>query len=202
MRKISSWLFIAVLAASAPALRAQDAATQAQLDKLSGQIQDITAALDVQNKRIDALEQKISDLQDKLNQPGGNNFASGDDLKKLADQVQQIDQKRQSDNDQILKELERLEKALNVSPGHRGEESTSNDTTSTTSVTTPTTPGNGIPQKGYNYPIKAGDTIAAIAKAYREQGIKVTTAQILAANPGLNPNRLKTGQTIFIPQPQ
>jgi LysM repeat protein len=197
---ISSVLLICALAASPPALRAQDAATQQQLDQLSGQIQSVTDALAAQNKRIDDLEQKINDLQDKLNQPGGNNFASQDDLKKLADQVQQIDQKRQADNDQTLKELERLEKALNVPAGHRSDEGAGNDTTPTTTVTTPTTPG-GTPQKGYNYQIKAGDTIAAIAKAYREQGIKVTTSQILAANPGLNPNRLKTGQTIFIPQP-
>ncbi len=178
-----------------PSARAQDAATQQQLDKLSGQIQDIQSALNVQNKSIEELQQKVSDLQDKLNQPAGNNFASNDDLKKLADQVQQIDQKRQSDNDQILKELEKLEKGLNVTPERHSEPAaTAADTTSS--------PASGATQKGYYYAIQPNDTIAAIAKACREQHIKVTIAQILNANPGLNPDELKVGQKIFIPQPQ
>jgi LysM repeat protein len=41
----------------------------------------------------------------------------------------------------------------------------------------------------------------SLAKAYRDQGIKVTSEQILKANPGLNPNTLKVGQKIFIPAP-
>lgn len=193
---ISCWLFISALAAIVPPAHAQDAATQAQLDQLSGQIQSISAALDVQTKRIEDLQKQVNDLQDKLNQPGGNNFASEDDLKKLADQVQQIDQKRQSDNDEILKELEKLEKALNVASSHHEMEENSTDSTAAPA------PAPGAPQTGYNYEIKAGDTIAAIAKAYRAQGIKVSTEEILKANPGLNPNTLKVGQKIFIPQPQ
>ena len=196
MRTSSFWLLILVLAVAAPMARAQDAATQAQLDQLSGQIQNISAALDVQNKRITALEQKINDLQDKLNQPAGGNFATADDLKNLADQVRQIDQKRQSDNQEILKELEKLEKALSVAPSRRPPENSAPDATAAPA------PAPGTPQSGYNYEIKSGDTIAAIAKAYRAQGIKVTTEEILRANPGLNPNSLRVGQKIFIPQPQ
>ncbi|HEY3761992.1 MAG TPA: LysM peptidoglycan-binding domain-containing protein [Verrucomicrobiae bacterium] len=193
---IKSSILILALAATAPFARAQDAATQQQLDKLSGQIQDITAALDVQNKRIGALEQKLSDLQDKLNQPGGNNFAGADDLKKLADQVQQIDQKRQSDNAQILKELERLEKSLNGSSSHIPDSSAATTTNSMPAVS----PYATAPH--YEYEIKAGDTIGAVAKAYVAQGIKVTTSEILKANPGLKPSNLHVGQKIIIPQPQ
>ena len=192
---IPSCLLIFALGAFSPVVRAQDAATQAQLDKLSGQIQDITAAIDVQNKRIDGLEQKINDLQDKLNQPGGNNFASADDVKKLADQVQQIDQKRQSDNDQILKQLEQLEKALSVTPEHHTAESSPPQ-----NVTPAPSPEANVPH--YEYEIKAGDTIGAIAKAYTAQGINETTKGILNANPGLNPSALKVGQKIIIPKPQ
>ena len=57
------------------------------------------------------------------------------------------------------------------------------------------------PQKGYDYTIQRGDTLLAIAKAYREQGIKVTTDQILKANPGLDPKSLIVGKKIFIPAP-
>jgi len=195
MRKISLWLFILVFTASLA--RAQDDATQQQIDKLSGQIQDLLDAQAAQGKRVDALEKQVSDLGDKLNQPATADSASADDLKKLATQVQEIDKKRQDDNDLILKELEKLGKGGSISrTSHKAPD-----------VSTPTSPDNPSPtasgpQKGYDYTIAAGDTISAIAKAYRAQGVKVTSDQILKANPGLNANSLIVGKKIFIPQPQ
>ncbi len=64
----------------------------------------------------------------------------------------------------------------------------------------PSTPP-ATPQKGYEYKVQAGDTIAAIAKAYRAQGVKVTTDDILKANPKVDPTKLYVGQKIFIPDP-
>jgi LysM repeat protein len=49
--------------------------------------------------------------------------------------------------------------------------------------------------------VQKGDTLPAIAKAYREQGVKVTTAQIIKANPNVDPNKLFIGKKIFIPDP-
>jgi LysM repeat protein len=194
MRKISLWLFI--LTFTICAARGQDAATQQQIDKLYGQIQDLLEAQAAQTKRIDALEKEIGDMHDKLNQPAANDSASADDLKKLATQVQEIDQKRQADNEQILKAIEKLGKAGGGSPGHK-----SSPAVSTATSTDTTTSSAGVPPKGYDYTIAAGDTISAIAKAYRAQGVKVTSAQILAVNPGLNPNSLIVGKKIFIPDP-
>jgi LysM repeat protein len=193
MRKISLWLFILIFTASLA--RAQDDATQQQIDKLSGQIQDLLAAQDVQNKRMDALEKEIGDLRDKLNQPDASTSASADDLKKLAAQVQEIDKKRQDDNDLILKELEKLGKGGNISMTSHKPPSIADATTNSTASATG-------PQKGYDYTIQSGDTLSAIAKAYRTQGIKVTSDLILAANPGLNPKDMTVGKKIFIPQPQ
>lgn len=194
MRTISIRLLaLAFTVFIAGAARAQEDPTQQQIDKLSGQIQDLLSVEDLQRKRIDALEKQVRDLQDKLNQPGANNFASADDLKKLADQVQEVDKKRQADNEQILKELEKLDKALNVaSSGRHSEPAASSDNTPATSGA----------QKGYYYEIKSGDTPSAIAKAYRDQlHIKITAEDIMKANPGLDPTKLKIGQKIFIPQP-
>lgn len=183
------------------AVRAQDDAAQQQLDKLSGQIQDLQDAQAQQAKRLEALEKEINDLQGQTSQSGGNT-ANSDDLKKLAEQVQEIDKKRQEDNDRILKELERLEKSLGNSPsGHRPPPDITPDTTTPTPIRGHATPDASGPQNGYNYTIHSGDTLMAIAKAYRAQGIKVTTDQILKANPGLDAKNMKVGQKIFIPAP-
>ena len=122
-------------------------------------------------------------------------------MKKLAEQVQEIDKKRQEDNDRVLKELERLEKSLGASSSsHRSPPDITPDTTPTPIKSHPTTSPSG-PQNGYDYTIQRGDTLLAIAKAYRAQGIKVTTDQILKANPGLDAKNMKVGQKIFIPAP-
>ncbi|MGA2869719.1 MAG: LysM peptidoglycan-binding domain-containing protein [Verrucomicrobiota bacterium] len=193
MRKIPLWVLMLVLTASLG--RAQDTATQQQLDKLSGQIQDLTDAQVQQGKRLDAIEKEIADLSDKMNQPAANNYASADDLKKLAEQVQEIDQKRQDDRDLILKQLEKLGK-ISASTSHR-----SSSETTPPADTDNAAPAPVGPQTGHPYIIASGDTLAAIAKAYRAQGVKVSVKDILAANPGLDPNKLYVGKKIFIPDP-
>jgi phage tail protein X len=192
MRKISLWLFILVFTASLA--RAQDDAAQQQIDKLSGQLQDLQDSVAAQGKRIAALEKQIADLGDKLNQPAANDSASADDLKKLAAQVQELAKKQQDDNDLILKEFEKLGKGGGVSTTSHKPPSAANTTTNSATTSTG-------PQKGYDHEIESGDTIDAIAKAYRAQGVKVTSGKILAANPGLDPKNLIVGKKIFIPDP-
>lgn len=205
MRKISLYLFAFILiAAFTPRIHAQDSATQQQLDKLSGNIQDIEGQLTQQSKRIDDLEKKVSDMQDKLSTPAANNSASADDLKKLAEQVQEIDRKRQADNEQILKAIEKLSKGgsagIESHESHKSAEAA--PPASNNNDQAPVTGGAGGQQNGYYYVIQSGNTLSAIAKAYQAKGIKVTVKQILAANPGLNPGGLYVGQKIFIPAAQ
>ncbi len=190
-----------MLSFSLAAARAQESPTQQQIDKLSGQIQDMEAAQVAQEKHIEALEKEISDLQGQLNQPAANSV-NPDDLKKLAEQVQEIDKKRQADNDRVLKELERLERSLGTSSSsHRSSPDITPDITPTPTRSHPTASPSG-PQNGYDYTVQRGDTLVAIAKAYRAQGVKVTTDQILKANPGLDAKNMKVGQKIFIPAPR
>ena len=193
MKTILVWFFI--LSFSLATARAQDDATQQQINKLNGQVQDLLDAQAVQAKRITALEKEISELRDKSSQPGATDTANADDLKKLADQVQEIDKKRQADRELILKEIEKLGKVGGPTSGRK----------STPTVTTnPPAGGSTSPggkQSGYEYSIQRNDNLSIIAMAYRDQGIKVTTDQILKANPGLDPKNLKVGQKIFIPAP-
>jgi LysM repeat protein len=56
-------------------------------------------------------------------------------------------------------------------------------------------------EKGYSHVVAPGETVTMIVQAYRDQGVKVTAAQIRKAN-GLTPDSvLKPGQKLFIPKP-
>jgi LysM repeat protein len=99
------------------------------------------------------------------------------------------------DAEKIRTELLKLRDVLRapLSPPKKAAITSPKDTSAATRSTTP--------ERGFEYVIKSGDTLDAIALAYREKNIKVTAAQILKANPGLKAERLKVGQTIFIPAP-
>lgn len=192
-RILFSGLLAAVLAG--PTF-AQDAATQAQIDKLGGQIQDLLAAQERQTKQLAELERGLNELRDKVNAPAATpDNASREDLKNLAEKVQEIDKKRQADRELILKEIDKLGRI--AGGGTTATKPKPKPTVADDAVGTPPS----TPQKGYEYTVKSGDTLAAIAKAYSEQGVKVTTSQILKANPGLSANKLLTGKKIFIPDP-
>ena len=179
-----------VLLATPMISTAQDAATEERLNKLGAQIEVLIEAKDAQNKKIDALESQVRDLQSQLNKPSGN-YASADDLKQVADAVKEVDKKRVADNERVLNELEKLGKTLAGGSGGR------RTTTAVPDTKTPVDPNS----PHFEYTVQNGDTLGAIVKAYRDKNIKVTLQQILAANPGLKPETMKVGQKIVIPAP-
>jgi len=189
MKRILFSLLLA--AATVTNLRAQDTGTQQQIDKLFGMIQDVQAAQELQAKKTAALEQEIAELRDKVNTPQVNNSASADDLKSLAQKVQEIDQKRQADRELILDQIKQLGRVAASAPVH------SKPVAAAPADAGDTAPA--APQKGYEYVVQAGDTIGLIAKAYREKGVHVSSTQILKANPGLDANKLYVGKKVFIP---
>lgn len=188
MKRISILIATALLAV--PAISpAQDAATEEQLNKLSAQIEVLVDAKEAQNKKIEELEHEIQDLQNQVSKPTGN-YASADDVKQLKDAIEEVDKKRQADNERVLQELQSLGKSLTKE---------SRRTAATPTADAAPVPHAG-PQKGYDYVVQQGDTLAAIVKAYREKNIKVTVQQVLDANPGLKANNMRVGQKIFIPE--
>jgi LysM repeat protein len=191
MKPISLVLITLSLCAG-PVAHSQDAATEERLNKLSGQIEDLIAVQRTWNDRLSALQKEISSLREQVSKPSGN-YAAMEDLKRLSDSVKEIDRKRIEDHEKIRTELLKIGRSVagSVPPPRR------NTTATTESSPDKTAP----PQKGYDYVIEQNDTLSLIVQAYREKNIKVSTDQILKANPGLNPNRLRPGQKIFIPAP-
>ncbi|HLH54346.1 MAG TPA: LysM domain-containing protein [Verrucomicrobiae bacterium] len=194
MKAIAIFVLVLGLFAGVPA-RSQDAATEERLNKLAGQIEDIRGNQEAITRRIEALAKEIESVRTQAEKPAGN-YASDEDLKRLAEAVKEIDRKRLEDYEKIRTELKNLGKTLAApSPAvsRRSSQAVSeNVATEKTSV----------PDKYFEYQVKKGDTLAMIVQAYREQNIKVSTDQILKANPGLKPERMRVGQTIKIPPPQ
>lgn len=195
------WLSVMLLSI-APMLRGQGSPSAAEIASrqeaeenyktLRGHVDDMLAAQAEQAKRLQSLAKEIADLREQAAKPTGN-FASQDDLKHLADAIQEIDKKREADKELILHEISKLGKTI----------TTTSRTTKPPVIEkdpTPATEPNSN-QEGYTYIIKSGDTYSLIVKLYREKGINVSLEDIVKANPGVDPARLKVKQKIFIPAP-
>ena len=193
MKRISLLLITLSLCAN-PAARGQDAATEERLNKLSGQIEDLIAGQKEQRERLFALVKELESVREQSAKPSAN-YATHEDLNRLRESVKEVDRKRLEDYDKIRAELLKLGKTLSA-PAPSSKKSAP-----ATPVDGPTIEKSSPPEKGFKYTIQNHDNLSAIVQAYKEKNIKITTDQILKANPGLNPNRLRVGQEIFIPAP-
>lgn len=180
---------------SAPVVRAQDAATQERLDKLSGLIEDLTARQEALKNQISELNRELQSVREQSAKPN-TSYARQEDLHLLREEIKDVDRKRMEDAEKVKTELMKLRKVLETPlPPPKTK-------------TTPPPKDKTVPDKPvgdgkvYPYTIQSGDTLDAIVLAYKENNIKVTVAQIIAANPGLKPNKLRAGQKIVIPAPQ
>jgi LysM repeat protein len=195
MKRIPLLIVLLALATALPA-PGQDAATEERLNKLSGQIEDLFAAQRAQTKRIEALAQEIADLREDLAKPNPT-YATQEDLKRLADAAQEIDQKRLEDYEKIRAQLQELVKLL-------ANQSTAPETAATNAVATDTnSPIATPPENGqFEYVIQPNDSLSMIAQTFRrEKNLKITVSDILKANPGLVPDRIRPGRKIVIPVP-
>jgi TolA-binding protein len=201
MKRIS-FLSIICLLCAGPIVRAQAPAASQEIEenykRLKGVVDDMHEAQDALQKRITALQKEISELREEQSKPHGD-YATREELKHLAETIQEIDRKREADNERILKEISKLGKTIASTPPPR-------NTTSKPPRDTKSKPeadaGPAHDEDGFNYTIKSNDSFVSIAKAYRDSGVKVTSDQIAKANPNVNPGKLFIGQKIWIPAPK
>lgn len=200
MKRFFIWLLLVCVSGGLSA-RAQDAAVEERLNKLTGHIEVLLAAKAEQDKRIAALAREIESLRDQMARPSGN-YAGAEDVRKLAEALKEVDRKRVEDNQEIARQIELIGKAASSasksdarSPGKKVSSAAAAPKAG------PATTGSGGRESGYEYEIASGDTLSTIAEAYRAQGVKVSVDDILKANPGLKERSLRVGQKIFIPAP-
>jgi len=204
MKRIFLWLAVALgLALAISRSLAQDRAEAAaaiaarqdaddRYQRLSASVQELQAANAGLQKKLSALIEEQQKMREEAARNGAN-YATHEDLNRLAEKLREVDQKREADNRRILDALEKLAKTpLPAVPGANGESGPSGKQKSEKAEQRQT-------EKGYWYEIKREDKLSMIVQEYRKKGVKVTLQQVKDANPDVNPNRLLVGQKIWIP---
>jgi TolA-binding protein len=199
MKRISILIAALALNLAAPA-HSQDAATEERLNQLNGRVDDLIATQKVLRERLTELAKEIEGLREQQSKPN-NAYASQEDVKRLVEKLQEVDKNRERDKELILKEIAKLGKSVAPAPSGGSTKKAPHPTPPedpTGNQSKP--PGN---DKAFEYTIQSGDTLSTISQAFKEQkNIKVSVDQILAANPGLKPEKMQVGKKILIPVPQ
>jgi TolA-binding protein len=167
-----------------------------RVKRLNGLVEDLMESQSAMQKRVAGLTDELHAVRESSAKVGdklGDRFATREEVRKLAESVRELDRKREEDKQLILSEIKKLAQTPVVVPPR--------DTPKSAPPPKEKEPADDGPAKGYKYIIKKNDTLSAIVKAYRQSGVKVSTDDILRANPDLKPTNMREGREIFIPDP-
>ena len=183
---------------SPAAIAAAREETEANYKELKRKFELMEETLESQQKSTTTLLREIHALREELDRLKSRNesAATQDSIKKLAEKIEEVDRKRQADNELVLSQLKTLAKALS-----RPIKEPIAAPPSAAPSDKPKPSGDAPPENVLAYKIKDGDTLSRIVTDLKAQGFKVTQKQIMDANPGVNWSRLRLGQTVYIPKP-
>ena len=167
-----------------PSALAEREDAQVRYKRLTAKIEDLENTIQAYNQQFQKMEAEIHRLRSEVSKMRDG----GSDSSAMAE-IRKVDRAREADHETVMKEFARLRREL------------------LGSVTKPPKSNSGSPapvpqatEKGLEYTIRDGDTLSKLVAALNKQGVKVTQKQIEQANPGVDWNRLKINQKIFIPQ--
>lgn len=204
----------AFLSAAAPApAPAQDSPAAAAAERLEREanfremrsnIELLQETLQSQQRRMNTLIEEIHSLREQVDKlkNKAESTATLDAIKQLATKIEEVDTKRQKDNELVRKNLASLGKEVTSSlatprdPLPTQPPKTENKPAPIKDTATP-------PENMKAYKVQDGDTLTRIVRDLRAIDVKVTEQQIRDANPKVNWNRLIPGKTtIYIPTAQ
>ena len=168
----------------------QNRALFENVNRLQGQLNDLQQSYNALKKELDSLKSDVRRARAESLKIKPN-IITQNDVDELAQTIREVDRKRLSDKELILKEIRSF---------------ANNSTRSRSAPSQTTKPVK--PQKGFEHSVQNGETISAIISAYNEQlkneGVKkrITLNSVLKANPKLNPRSIQIGQNLFIPDPR
>jgi septal ring factor EnvC (AmiA/AmiB activator) len=174
--------------------------------RLQGEVADLRDAKTADQKRISELNRKVEQLQTALRESNERttiklgDAITREDLKKIVDRIAEVDQSRENDKKVILEQFDKLTKIV-AQPSLADRASRSRPRDTEKEKETEQIEGTFIEHK-----VKDGDTLGEILEdfnaALKNEGRpSVSLSQVKKANPKVNLNRIRVGETILLPVP-
>lgn len=189
--------------------------TPEDFKRLESDVAALTESRDLLRTELQKVREEIATLRaenTKLKADialAGKDNVSRDELKKIVEQIAEVDRKRAADGKLVHDQLEELAKLASkpvvlppvedAKPGKPHTEATKKSAGELAAK--PADDGPELPAEYYEHVVAEGETLGAIIAAYnKEHGLKVRQAHILKANPKLkDPRKLYVGMKLRIP---
>lgn len=191
---------------------AEREAAEERYKRLNTAVEGLLSAQADNQRRLTAQADEIRTVRAESTRTDTGKYATRDELKRLAEKVQEIEDKRLADRklieekfDELRTEIRKLLSAPLASSPQKGKPSPAGEkggekSTEKTQEKTAAPPAN---QEGVWYTVESGNNLTAIVAAHNEhfknEGKKTSVKLIQDANPNLKPTSMKVGQKIFIP---
>ena len=216
---MAGWLVL-----PAPA-RAQNLVGDAVRQELEDRLRRAERDLEAVKEANESLRKKLATIEAGMSEvsraavdraTANNNIlkltATKDELAQLANALKESEQHREADKKWFVEQLKELGKVIATPPAivapppsvspktGKGKSDTGGE------KTRPLPPG--VPDTGVYHLVEKNQTALEILKAYNDDQKskgrpgKITLKQLEAANPGVNMDKLRAGQKLFIPIPE
>ncbi len=172
--------------------------------------------------RIQKLESTIAELRSQLGEvrsvaaSAGKDSVTQEQLKKVLDQLRDLDRRRQEDNEKVLQQIKRLADLPTAPPpsfddpkpkGRKPSAEPSVGAGGAAKIDSKAEPKADVPKptlpadyEFYEHVVRDNQSVSQIINEYNKgYGLKVRLKHVLEANPKLRPERLVTGQKVRIP---
>lgn len=159
--------------------------------KLRAELEDAQSANISLMQRMEALEKENRSLRREIAKIPKSPVSDADFKRlseELIDRIKTVDKQRASDNKALVDQIKDLVRAVNKLNSKPVVTAVKSDKP------------RRIPKKIAEVTVEPNYTISAIAEAYRLEGVNVSIADILEANPQItDPSKIKVGEVIIIP---
>ena len=205
--------FLLSLALVTPVHRTLGQVTAEDFKRVESDVLALTESRDLMRADLQKLRDEISALRAenaKLRSDlalAGKDNVSRDELKKVVEQVQEVDKRRVADGKYVHDQLESIAKLASkpvvlpaVEDPKPPKASTKRPAPEATADKT-ADDGPELPAEYYEHTVAEGETLGIIIAAYnKEHNLKVKQAHVLKANPKLkDPKKLYVGMKLKIP---
>jgi len=188
--------------------------------------QTLLDGIEVLRHRLADAEAKLARAQGEIstlrqaNATLSKDLVTQDQLKALVAKVEAVDKTRADDSKRIYEALKKIadtppvpapaipspvvhherERPSAAHAGGAGDAAGEAGAEASGKPVKPAKPAVELPSENFVHVVESGQTLSAILLEYRKgKGLKTTMAHVEAANPGLNPKKLREGQKVLIP---
>jgi hypothetical protein len=208
---LAAGMLTGMAATRLPAQPIDPAVVGERIQRLTAAVESLELSMASQKRQIDALAGELVKIREEMGRQGDamrqrDARPWADDLKRLADAIAEVDRKRASDGEQVVRVLNELKKAVATGPdtSRSAKAPEPRTTPGRTKAPDADKPAEKPPDRALEYVLERGQSLSEVVVSFNEEAKKqgyqpLTTAQVMKFNDIKDDRRIPVGARILLP---